>query len=141
MGLDMYLYAEKHVAGFGKSEVEYPPELKELAKIQEKRNFLSVDSTYQIGYWRKDWFVHSLIRRHSSCEGDGSKIELSAEEIKGMVEIIDEVLKDHSKAEELIPNDNYPQEYFMELRYTKKVFGLAIEADANGYGITYYASW
>ena len=30
MGLDMYLYAKKHIAGFGHSKVEYPPELKDV---------------------------------------------------------------------------------------------------------------
>ena len=141
MGLDMYLYAKKHIAGFGHSKVEYPPELKELAEIQTKRNFLSEDSAYQIGYWRKDWFIHSLIVHHTSCEDEGAEIALYHEDLKDMVEVIDEVLKDHSKAEKLIPNDDYPQEYFMELAYTKKVFELAIEADMNGYNIVYNASW
>lgn len=61
MGLDMYLYLNKYESQFDNKKLTYPRELATLKGKIKERNFLSKETSYQVGYWRKFNALHSYI--------------------------------------------------------------------------------
>ena len=172
MGLDMYLYmgkyesAHRHDVKEGKNLPKdfYPEELKELEEDTLKYNFLSKETLYQVGYWRKFNALHSwIVKNYAGGEDDCRKIYLEVEGVEKLLEICKEVAADHSKAPDLLPTQegfffgctDYDDWYFKDVEYTinllQKVIKLVKEPikekDQNsavrcfGWDIIYQASW
>lgn len=158
MGLDMYLYLEKYESvGRWDDDAEqkkkgfYPKELEDLEKVNWKRNFLSRQTSYQVGYWRKANAIHNWIVEHCADGVDDQRqIYLTAERVKELLQACKEVLADHSKAEELLPttdgfffgSTDYDEWYYEDLRYTVHLLERVIELIyKDPWDVKYEASW
>ena len=99
MGLDMYLYAIKYESwsnwNGNKKPISYPKALEELKENIKERNFLSKETKYQIGYWRKFNALHShIVNTYNDGEDNCSPIWLSRESIEDILKVCKEVLED-----------------------------------------------
>lgn len=99
MGLDMYLYASVYKSWSswrGEEQIiNYPQELKKLEEMNKKQNFLSVESKYQVGYWRKFNALHNYIVCHFAYGEDNcQEIYLSGEMLEQILNVCKVVLED-----------------------------------------------
>lgn len=119
MGLDMYLYAEKYESKYNwvgernlteserKQVVDefYPEDLRELGYINLKHNFLSKETKYQIGYWRKfnalqGWFIKKF-----TADETGHGIYLYKEDVDDLIDILQQVKDDLDKCKVKVNNE------------------------------------
>ena len=104
-----------------------------------------VDETF--GYWRKanaihNWFVENI----QDGNDDQRDYRVTIEELKELLDLVNEVLADHSKAEELLPTRSgfffggteYDEYYFADLKDTKEILEKAI---ADGGHFRYSCWW
>jgi hypothetical protein len=133
---------EKHnVSVEGKSAKEIKPE--RITHIEE-----------EIGYWRKanqihNWFVQNVQNGNDDC---GSHY-VDVEQLEELSTNCKEVLADHSKAEELLPTQqwflfwselSYDEWYFNQLEQTVEIIdGILTEMKENEahYEFYYESSW
>jgi hypothetical protein len=167
MGLDMYLYARRSKyqsshKWWGGDEPKrfYPSELKEFENDILERNFSSVETKedFQIGYWRKANAIHGwIVKNCANGEDNCQTILLSIKAMEKLLSLCVEVLKEHSKASELLPcedgfffgSQKYDEWYFEDIKYTKEIIGKAIafvkahQSDDyhESWSIVYQASW
>ena len=159
MGLDMYLYLRKSEScGRWDNDYEqkkvgfYPEELKDFAEEISKENFMSKETMYQVGYWRKEnaihkWFVDNCADGVDECQ----QIYVSVEKAKELRNLCNRVLENHELAKELLPTQGgfffggleYDEWYFSGLKYTKELLDKVIEFvdTQDNYDIFYQASW
>lgn len=164
MGLDMYLYLRKseyRSGGHWSKEEErklakYPKELESFEKEIEERNFpsVSVDTDYQIGYWRKANAIHNWIVEHCADGVDNCRdVYVSKAKLKELLNACNEVLANREVAKNKLPTQagfffgslDYDDWYFEDLEYTKdlltKVLDFLNANEDKGYQIVYCASW
>jgi DNA repair ATPase RecN len=155
MGLDMYLYLRKYESQYSKNfkaQRFYPTELKEFKDKIKKRNYLSRETYFQVGYWRKanaihDWIVQKCADGEDKCQ----KIYVSIEQLKELLDNVNKVLDNHSLASELLPtasgfffgSTDYDEWYYEDLTYTKELLESVLAFIKNNYeyDAVYQASW
>ena len=147
MGLDMYLSAKRFL-WYNEDELvnKLTSNFPELGEAKVKR----IEA--EIGYWRKanqihKWFVDNVQEGEDDC-GD---YEVSKEQLKELLDLIDQVLADKSQAPNLLPNTNgfffgsqdYDEYYFQDLEYTKKLIEgvLSNEELSKHWCLEYTSSW
>jgi hypothetical protein len=157
MGLDMYLYAKKYIwTKYDKNnpnvEQEFESEVNKV--IGQKGSIGKVKYiTYEIMYWRKanaihKWFVDNVQDGKDDCES----YDVSKEDIQKLYKVIGEVLKDHDKAEELLPTSSgfffggteYDEYYWSDLEDTYNKLGEILHDKENkyeGFDFEYSSSW
>ena len=147
MGLDMYLNAKRFLwhneDGLIDKISDAFPEL-DGAKVKQ--------ITAEVAYWRKanaihKWFVDNV----QDGEDDCGYYEVGEEQLKELLDLIDQVLADKSKADSLLPcasgfffgNTDYDQYYFEDLEYTKGVLEKLInnKEKMRGWYLEYHSSW
>ena len=147
MGLDMYLNAKRFLWSNEDELVDKISEsFPELGSAKIKQ------VTAEVGYWRKSnaihkWFVDNVQDGTDDC-GD---YEVSYEKLEELLDLINQVLADKSKADSLLPTQSgfffgdtkYDQYYFDDLEYTK---GLLEKLTNNkesmrGWYLEYHSSW
>jgi len=176
MGLDMYLfvrereYVSKHYSSGGtKLKLKYPKELLEVfdnfrdenysdEKVWDDRS-VSRSTDYKIGYWRKanhihNWFVTHCAEGVDECQ----EIYVSFNELEDLYNACDAVMKDHSKASELLPTQSgfffggtdYDDYYFQDIQDTMEILEKTLKFLHNqehkknnrkDFQIIYQASW
>jgi hypothetical protein len=147
MGLDMYLNARRFLWSAEDSLVDrLSSEFPELdgAKIKQV--------TAEVGYWRKanavhKWFVDNVQKGVDDC----GTYEVSTEQLKELLDIINQVLSNKKKASVLLPstsgfffgNTDYDQYYFEDLEYTKNLIEKLVndEEKMRGWYLEYTSSW
>lgn len=100
-------------------------------------------------YWRKEnaihnWFVQNVQEGVDDCH----YYEVSISKLQELVNLVDTVLADNSKAEELLPTTqgfffgkyDYDEDYFQGLRDTKEQLEKIIKEDEDGEYV-YHSSW
>lgn len=157
MGLDMFLSLrkEEYVSDYSDGkEVVYPKELAEFEKeiIKKSFRFVSKQTSYNIGYWRKanaihNWFVEECADGVDECQD----IVVERKQAERLLDLCNQVLIDHSLAEELLPcksgfffgSTEYNEWYFMDIEYTRKTLKMAVKflAQNDDYKLVYNASW
>lgn len=160
MGLDMYLYLQKYETCSKWNGTEnyekkfksfYPKELTEFKVDIDKRNFLSKETKYQVGYWRKanaihEWFVRNCGDDIDECQ----EIYIGHDDLENLLNTCELVLKDHSKAKELLPtqegfffgSQDYDEWYFQDIEYTRDLLKKILDSGlAKTYDVIYQASW
>jgi hypothetical protein len=152
MGLDQYLTAKKFLF----TNWENPEKDIELTKKANKLFNVKSDIgrvkeiCWEVGYWRKanhihKWFVDNVQDGQDDCK----EYYIDKEQLRKLLSIVNEVLKDNSKAEELLPTTDgfffgdtaYDEYYFKDLKYTKELIEKIL--NCNGESIEYYysSSW
>lgn len=105
--------------------------------------------TVNVGYWRKAnqidaWFVENIQQGVDECQ----ESYVSREHLTLLRGICDTVLKDRSKAPELLPtrsgfffgSTEYDEDYFQDLVDTIKIIDVALTLPQD-WDFSYYASW
>lgn len=163
MGLDMYLYLrkEEYESNLRTEKNKgwlYPEELRDLEEDIFVRNFASktVETYYQVGYWRKANAIHNWFVEH--C-GDGvdecQEIRVSLSKLEELKTICETIVLDPSKAKELLPTTSgfffgsteYDEWYINNIKYTIKLLDKVIkfvkgtEETTYYYEVIYHASW
>lgn len=125
MGLDMYLYLKKYEsmspfrATMSEMKGFYPKELEGFADKQLERNFLSKETSFQIGYWCKEWHIHNMIDVIAN-EGKNDSNELMLDR-DAMAKIVEQ-----AKGElDNVKNIGYGQ--YNALKYTKELFEKVLD--------------
>lgn len=146
MGLDMYLNAKRFL---WHNETELANKISEnFPEIGDKR---VKEITVEAVYWRKSnqihkWFVDNVQDGTDDC----GSYDVSREQLKELIELIDMVLADRSKAHALLPNSagfffgsqDYDAYYFDDLEYTKKALEELVKEDSwQGWYFEYRSSW
>lgn len=148
MGLDMYLTGERFLWD---DKTEREPVKNRIAEILPEVSTLEVSHvTVEAAYWRKanaihDWFVKNVQDGVDECQ----KADVSKEDMQKLLETINAVLADHSKAPELIPtasgfffgDTSYGEYYFEDLKYTKERLELLLSPAYNKWSFYYRSSW
>lgn len=155
MGLDQYLSKRTYIgANWEHRCITGSVRLKkngELIKINRKRISYVIE---EVGYWRKanqihKWFVDNIQDGNDDC----GRYEVSRAELKTLMDLCQQVLKDHSLAEKLLPTSDgfffgctdYSDYYFEQLRYTVQMLKaeLSDTTDENQWEATYTyeSSW
>ena len=155
MGLDMYLYAEKHISGYGFREEHEREQYKSVVNVVEATaiadpNSPSAEITITSMYWRKvnavhNWFVRNVQEGTDNCQ----KYWVSRDQLKALRDICVEVVKDRDKAESLLPTaegfffggTEYDSYYFDELKSTASRLTILLNSTPESWEFYYQSSW
>ena len=136
MGLDMYLTLERKVQYYDTTKTAFgvPEEISTMTALRSKKEQIPVlnSTSYTIGYWRKSYAIHNFFVTHCALEVDEitlSGVEVDYSILEKLRDVCEEVLKDHSKAGDLLPDDmgTYDASYFSQIEYTKKLVTNLLE--------------
>ena len=145
MGLDMYLNAKRYLWHTEDNLAEKIGEsFPELGSARIK------SITAEAMYWRKSnaihkWFVDNVQNGEDDC-GD---YEVSREQLKELLAVIETVLADRSKAGELLPpqagfffgSNEIDQWYWEDLKSTKERLENLLAQEMPGWWFEYHSSW
>ena len=145
MGLDMYLNAKRYLWHTEDNLAEKIGEsFPELGSARIKA------ITAEAMYWRKSnaihkWFVDNVQNGEDDC-GD---YEVSREQLKELLAVIETVLADRSKAGELLPpqagfffgSNEIDQWYWEDLKSTKERLENLLAQEMPGWWFEYHSSW
>lgn len=165
MGLDQYLYADKYISrkdtfNFDWNSGEEPPTNPMFDSIVSTvkadklvdNEWTGIRVSIPVGYWRKanaihGWIVDNCADGVDECQS----IYISKSKAEELVSICKEVIKDKSKASELLEpragfffgSYNIDEWYIRDLKHTVKVFEKVLKAISAGEieSLTYQASW
>jgi len=153
MGLDMYLYKKtflwtgEYIREEKRDEVivtqggKPHPTIK-LDKIKE--------IVEEVGYWRKAnhihrWFVENIQNGQDDCRS----YEVNYEQLRDLLNVCEDVLDDHTKAEQLLPTTSgfffggteYNEYYFEQVQNTYDILMSIVSAPDADTDYTYQSSW
>jgi hypothetical protein len=152
MGLDMYITGKRYLWSYPEDN---PDSLvaKSIAGMFPNIDGKVKEVRAEFAYWRKanaihDWFVKNVQDNKDECQ----ETYLEKAELESLLAAVNEVLKDTSKAPELLPtasgfffgSTNYDEWYFRDLKYTKEVISKLVDkwdTDYKGWSFYYQASW
>jgi len=154
MGLDMYMYVSEYESRFdtNKKGNFYPKKLEDFEKDISERNFVSKETKYQVGYWRKFNALHNYIVEHFADGNDDCRpVYIGYNELELLRNVCKDVLDNHDLASELLPTQDgfffgsteYDEWYFENLEYSLDLFNKLLEfCNKNPSTDIYYkASW
>jgi hypothetical protein len=141
----MYLTAKKHLFQFREGDKLLADKIKEIFNIEANCSEVS----FMVGYWRKsnaihNWFVQNVQDGVDNCK----EFNVSQEKLIELLKLVKKVLKDKSKAEELLPTQSgfffgdteYNEYYFSDLEDTKKILEKSIKL-GESFEFYYQSSW
>ena len=133
MSLDMYLNKNTYV-GSSKNQLNING-IKSQIQIPRVKYIVE-----EIAVWRKanaihQWFVNNV----QDGEDDNRLYDVSTEQLKQLLTLCRQVLKDPNKASDLLPTQGgflfgsteYDDEYFQNLDYTARVFEAELKNDSD----------
>ena len=166
MGLDMYLYANRYDSkstyNYDEekkdkvSKTFYPRALNKLARKHADYNFLSKETFYQIGYWRKFNALHGfIVENYANGRDECQKIYLSKDNIKEILNTLKEVKANPNSAMDIMPptpgfffgSQDIDEWFIKDVEYSIELFEDVLEMlekndkRKNYYEIYYQASW
>ncbi len=153
MGLDMYLFKKTYVKQWEHTLPE------KLFHVDVKRGDIPYTSIKkdrvcyiieEVGYWRKfnalhQWFVDNCQDGVDDCSKES---HVSKEQLYELLDILKQIDKDHSLAEELLPTQEgfffggteYNDYYFQDVEETIKLISNLLEEEGDG-EFYYNSSW
>lgn len=152
MGLDMYLNARRFLWIFSNGTGEDAEIGKAIsAAIPEAGNMRPSTVEFEAIYWRKanaihKWFVDNVQDGVDDCRS----YYVSRDNLRNLLEVCETVLKDNSRAEELLPSQSgfffggtdYDEGYFKDLQHTRdKIDELLSKPDFDKFDFQYQSSW
>lgn len=150
MGLDMYLHKRTYVKNWDHqtADEKHQITIKKGGKIRKdiKRNRIS-SIIEEVAYWRKFnalhmWFVENVQKGVDDC-GD---YYVSDDKLKELLAELEQVVKDKSKAAEILPTASgfffggteYDEYYFYAVKETIKILKELVKEGGDFY---YHSSW
>ena len=152
MGLDMYLNARRFLWIFSDGKGDDAEIGKAIsAAIPEAGNMRPSTVEFEAIYWRKanaihKWFVDNVQDGVDDCRS----YYVSRDNLRNLLEVCETVLKDNSRAEELLPSQSgfffggtdYDEWYFKDLQHTRdKIDELLSKPDFDKFNFQYQSSW
>ena len=160
MGLDMYLFANKHNHQFSRTEVETQIIEDALIRLdndfynivmQDQQELPSVSIVIEIGYWRKcnaihKWFVDNVQNGIDECQ----ESYVGFDALHKLQESLNEVIADPELGPKVLPttdgfffgDTSYDEFYIDDLKYTLEIVKRAIRLiSEHDCIITYQSSW
>jgi hypothetical protein len=150
MGLDMYLKGKMYVSPY--SDTELHTKLNTLTK-EMGLDFPANEIVLQAAYWRKanhihKWFVDNVQEGVDNC----GEYYVSRDTLEELVVTCEDVLKDHSKAEELLPTESgfffgsteYDEYYYNDIKNTIKMLKPLLDSNntkTQDLSFYYGSSW
>ena len=156
MGLDMYLSRKFYVKNWNHTANNDKHSIT-ITKGKEPSiiptNKITSITTEEM-YWRKanaihNWFVTNVQDGNDDC----SEYYVDREQLTKLLSIVNEIIKDHSKAPKLLPTSagfffgdtSYDDNYFSDLEDTQKVISVLLLSEKNEQNMDgelyYQASW
>lgn len=154
MGLDQYLYAKNYYSSYSTStDLEDFHKLMEISKVAEYAVpddmwVRSVLLSVKVGQWRKAYHIHQWFAGNTNYEeNNGAETYVPREDLSLLLESCEQVIADHSKAEELFPvgllwGDDAPHDeyFYMDIDYTAKLIKHLLTMP-DSWEFYYHASW
>lgn len=158
MGLDMYLNARRYLWTYPEDGEEAQKSkaitgmFPELAPFATDRCDGVKNVTAEIGYWRKanaihQWFVDNIQKGRDDCRD----YYVEKEDLRKLLDVVNAVLADTSKAPELLPTASgfffgsreYDEWYWQDIEYTKELLEKLLKNDdvLKGWDLYYHSSW
>jgi len=149
----MYLSARKYVSNSLEKDV-VESVVKLFPEIGNFEDLQGVTINFGVGYWRKEnhihhWFVENVQDGSDDCK----EYYVSAEQLKELKALCEEVKTNHSLANDKLPTQggfffgstDYDEWYFKSLDYTIDVIDKCLELSKIdkmfGYDFEYSSSW
>lgn len=156
MGLDMYLYAKQFVASSSWAKEDECKKLKSIARLMKGTKFIGADDLQfaevklQVAYWRKANQIHKYFV--DKCAGGKDECQptyVERDHLEDLLWRCETVLKDHSRAEELLPSQSgfffggtdYDEWYYQDLEGTITVLKKILKDSPESWEFEYQASW
>ena len=150
MGLDMYLTKKYYVQNWQHTTPENKHEITitkgGLATAIPTDKIINIETEeIRLSTAIHQWFVDNVQDGVDNC-GDSY---VDRGELRNLLGVIETVLKDHSKASELLPTTEgfffggteYDEYYFAELEHTQKQLSLLLVSDTGEGDFYYNSSW
>ena len=146
MGLDMYLMAKKYISDYREEDNEIREKMQALLpEISFPVRYIECEAIY----WRKanaihGWFVNNCQDGVDDCR----EVYVDREQLQELLDIIETIQDDHSRAEELLPpvggfffgSTDLDEGYFEDLEYTQERLKKALEMSSD-WDFYYHSSW
>ena len=158
MGLDMYLYAKQFVASSSWAKEDQCKKLKSIARLMKGTKFIEdgehslqfAEVKLQVAYWRKANQIHKYFV--DKCAGGKDECQdtyVERDHLEDLLWRCETVLKDHSRAEELLPSQSgfffgstdYDEWYYQDLEGTITVLKKILKDAPESWEFEYHASW
>lgn len=150
MGLDMWLYAERHLSEFRENEKALADEVGKHANMPGRIAVIRSE----ILYWRKMNAIHSwFVKNYQDGVDDCRDCRVPIDAITKLRDICRQVLADHNLAAWLLPtsqgfffgNLDYDEWYFKDVEHTEQVLTQTLDflsaEDGVWYDFIYSSSW
>lgn len=156
MGLDMYLYASKHLSNKYREE-------KEIETFNKVKTLMNADDfvdegdlrfatiKMQVAYWRKANAIHQFFVELDGGKDECQEIYVDRDNLQELLNHCNTILEnnDAEKAESLLPTQSgfffggteYEEYYFEDLKYTQKILKKLIDTAPEDWEFYYQASW
>lgn len=152
----MYLYAKQFVSSSAWSKEEDCKKVKSIARLMKGTKFLDSDDLQfaqiklQVGYWRKANQVHKYFV--DKCAGGKDECQdtyVERDHLEDLLWRCETVMKDHSRAEELLPaqsgfffgSTEYDEWYYQNLEHTIPLLKKILKDAPKEWEFEYRASW
>lgn len=146
MGLDQYLKGKMYVSPYTDKELHT-----KLNKMTEEMgfDFPANEIVFECAYWRKANHIHKWFVNHVQDGVDNcGEYYVSEDNLEQLISDCEDVLKDHSKAEELLPTESgfffgstdYDEYYYENIKNTIKMLKPLLKK-TDQLSFYYHSSW
>ena len=148
MGLDMYLSAKLWTSKYGNEKLN--KKFWACVPFKPIDNINSAELKVEVGYWRKSNHIHKwFVDNCQEGEDDCRYSYVSRKQLKELLELCKKVLKDKSKAKELLPvekgfffgSSEYDDWYFDDIKDTIDQIERVLKDVPEEWDFEYHASW
>jgi hypothetical protein len=151
MGLDMYLSKKSYVWSYNRIKLTELgldfSKVQGLEQVKPERVSYVVED---VGYWRKANAIHNwFVKNVQDGKDDCGEYYVSGFDLQNLLDTVNDVLADPSKAHELLPSQSgfffgstdYDEWYFKDLKDTREIIKKVL-AEGEETGSYYYrSSW
>lgn len=156
MGLDQYLYAKQFVSSSSWSTEDNKKKVKSIARLMKGTKFIDendlqfAEVKLQIAYWRKANAIHKyFVDQCAEGKDECQDTYVEREHLEDLLNRCETVLKDHSRANELLPTQSgfffgstdYDEWYYTDLEQTIPVLQKILKNAPETWEFEYKASW
>jgi hypothetical protein len=155
MGLDQYLYAKTFLYPSPYKQSTENAKFSAVAELLGVASFMDTELPsmffeVKVAQWRKsnqihNWFVENV----QGGEDDCREYDVSREQLEELVSLCEQVIEDHSLANELLPTvqgfffggTDYDEWYFNDVKYTAGTLKKLLADVPSDFYFVYSSSW
>ena len=159
MGLDQYLTAKRYYSDASWREQEPGgKDFNQLLEVVDGKKIVDPTSSFRymnvsidVGQWRKANHIHAwFVDNVQSGEDNCGTYDVSREDLEQLLKLCKEVLKDPTKAADLLPrregfffgSEEYDEYYFGDIEHTVDIIERVLkECEGHTWSFQYSSSW